>query len=74
MLIRLRSMEQIRNFVNTISKFEDDIDLCSGRYQVDAKSILGIFSLDLNRPIQVLIYDKDRIPTIAESIEDYIVA
>ena len=49
--IRLASIEAVRNFVEIVRKFEGDIDLSSGRYVVDAKSIMGIFSLDLMNPI-----------------------
>lgn len=49
--IKLSSIEDVRNFVNIVSKYDMDIDLMSGRYVVDAKSIMGIFSLDLMQPI-----------------------
>ena len=45
--IRLSTIEEVRNFVNIVSKYDYEIDLKSGRYVVDAKSIMGIFSLDL---------------------------
>ena len=45
--IRLTTLEDVRRFVNTVTKYDIEIDLCSGRYVVDAKSIMGIFSLDL---------------------------
>jgi phosphocarrier protein HPr len=53
MEVTLNSVEKVSAFVNLVSKVEDDIDLVSGRYVVDAKSILGIFSLDLSKPIKV---------------------
>jgi phosphotransferase system HPr-like phosphotransfer protein len=49
----------VKNFVNTVSKYDFDVDLVSGRYAVDAKSIMGIFSLDLAKPIKVEIYSDN---------------
>ena len=51
--ITLNSIVAAKNFVNIVNKYEFDVDLTSGRYVVDAKSIMGIFSLDLSRPIRV---------------------
>lgn len=53
MLIKLNSVDKVKSFVNKVSKFDEDIDLVSGRYVVDAKSLLGIFSLDLSKPIEL---------------------
>ena len=49
----LSSINDVKDFVNTVSRFDFDVDLVSGRYVVDAKSIMGIFSLDLSKPIKV---------------------
>ena len=57
--ILLSSINDVKNFVNLVSRFDYDIDLASGRYKVDAKSIMGIFSLDLSKPIAVEIYSDD---------------
>lgn len=46
----------MKAFVNEISKFDCDFDLVSGRYVIDAKSIMGIFSLDLSKPINLNIH------------------
>lgn len=51
--ILLSSINDVKNFVNIVSKYDCDIDLTSGRYVVDAKSIMGIFSLDLSKSIMV---------------------
>ena len=51
--IRLYTISDIREFVNIATKYDFDIDLKSGRYIVDAKSIMGIFSLDLMNPIEL---------------------
>ena len=51
--IFLHKINDVRSFVNIVSKFEGDVSLYSGRYIVDAKSIMGIFSLDLSKPIKL---------------------
>ena len=51
--ISLNSIDKVKAFVNEISKFDCDFDLVSGRYVIDAKSIMGIFSLDLSKPIDL---------------------
>lgn len=57
--VLLSSINDVKNFVNIVSKYDYDIDLSSGRYVVDAKSIMGIFSLDLSKPIKVEIHSDD---------------
>lgn len=58
--IMLDSINSVKTFVNIVSKYDFEIDLTSGRYVVDAKSIMGIFSLDLSKPIKVDIHgDND---------------
>lgn len=57
--IMLRSINDVKDFVNTVNKYDFDVDLTSGRYVVDAKSIMGIFSLDLSKPIKVEIHVED---------------
>ena len=57
--IRLSTIEQVRNFVNIVSKYDYEIDLKSGRYVVDAKSIMGIFSLDLLNKIEVTVHAEN---------------
>ena len=51
--IMLSSINDVKNLVNIVNKYDFDIDLISDRYVVDAKSIMGIFSLDLTKPIKV---------------------
>ncbi len=51
--IMLKSINDVKDFVNLVNKYDFDVDLTSGRYIVDAKSIMGIFSLDLSKPIKV---------------------
>ena len=58
-LIRLSLVENVNKFVNIVGRYPFDMDLRAGRHVVDAKSILGIFSLDLSRPITLEIYSDD---------------
>ena len=57
--IMLHSINDVKSFVNSVNKYDFDVDLTSGRYVVDAKSIMGIFSLDLSKPIKVEVYTED---------------
>lgn len=57
--ISLTQTSQVQNFVNLVNQFPFDVDIVSGRYTVNAKSILGVYSLDLSSPLQVLIYSDD---------------
>lgn len=57
--IVLKSINDVKDFVNYVNKYDFDVDLTSGRYVVDGKSIMGIFSLDLSSPIKVDIYSDD---------------
>ena len=57
--IKLTSIQDVRDFVDIVSSQTIDIDLSSGRYVVDAKSIMGIFSLDLSRPLELHINTDD---------------
>ena len=71
--ISLNSIDKVKSFVNDISKFDFDFDLVSGRYVIDAKSIMGIFSLDLSKPIELNIHvDNSDIDSILEILKPYI--
>lgn len=70
--ISLRSINDVKDFVNTVNKYDFDVDLTSGRYVVDAKSIMGIFSLDLSKPIKVEVHTDDCAQFI-EEIKNFIV-
>ena len=70
--IQLVGFADVQTFVNIISKFAYDIDLVSGRYIVDAKSIMGIYSLDLTSPIELRAHTEDAEEHFAQ-IEKYIV-
>ena len=64
--IILSSINDVKKFVNVVSKCDFDVDLTSERYVVDAKSIMGIFSLDLSKPIKVNIHSDDCDEFLAE--------
>lgn len=71
--ISLNSIDKVKCFVNAITKFNNDFDLVSGRYVIDAKSIMGIFSLDLSKPISLNIHASESLPEILEAIKPYII-
>ena len=54
--ISLNSIDKVKAFVNEVTKYDAEFDLVSGRYVIDAKSIMGIFSLDLSKPIDLNIH------------------
>jgi len=71
--IKLTSIADVRNFVNIATKYDEmEIDLASGRYIVDAKSIMGIFSLDLLKPIKLTAHG-DNTDALFEDIKPYII-
>ena len=65
--ISLNSIDKVKAFVNDITRFDNDFDLVSGRYVIDAKSIMGIFSLDLSKPIDLSIHAEDNLDEILET-------
>ena len=70
----LNSIDKVKAFVNEISKFDCDFDLVSGRYVIDAKSIMGIFSLDLSKPIDLNIHaDGAALDEVMSKVEPYTV-
>ena len=69
----LDSIDKVKGFVNDISRFNTDFDLISGRYVIEAKSIMGIFSLDLSKPIELTIHESDEIDEILKALQPYVV-
>lgn len=55
----LTSIEDVKTLVEIVNDFEFDVDMVSGRYVVDAKSLMGIFSLDLAKPVTMRVYAED---------------
>ena len=70
--ISLNSIDKVKSFVNDITKFDYDFDLVSGRYVIDAKSIMGIFSLDLSKPIDLNIHTETETEDIMAAIKPYL--
>jgi phosphotransferase system HPr-like phosphotransfer protein len=66
--IKLSTIEDIRNFVGILAKYSVDLDLKSGRYTVDARSLMGIFSLDLVQPVEFIIHSDN------SSVTDAVIA
>jgi phosphotransferase system HPr-like phosphotransfer protein len=71
--IFLDSIDKVKNFVNIIVNHDGDYDLKSDRYVVDAKSIMGVFSLDFSEPLMLNIYDDANYDVIKNDLQDYIV-
>ncbi|MDY4976651.1 MAG: HPr family phosphocarrier protein [Clostridia bacterium] len=71
--ILLSSINDVKNFVNIVNKYSCDVDLTSGRYVVDAKSIMGIFSLDLTKPIKIDIH-SDQEQALVDELQPFVVA
>ena len=72
--ISLNSIDKVKSFVNDITKFDYDFDLVSGRYVSDAKSIMGIFSLDLSKPIDLNIHAEDtNVDAVLEVLKPYMI-
>lgn len=70
--IMLNTINDVKQFVNTVSKYDFDVDLVSGRYAIDAKSIMGIFSLDLSKPIRIELH-TDNADSITDDLKAFIV-
>ena len=72
-IISLNSIDKVKSFVNEVSRFDTEFDLVSGRYVIDAKSIMGIFSLDISKPIDLNIHAESGVDEILAKLKPYIV-
>ena len=70
--IRINTIEDVKNFVSVVTGVEFDVDIVSGRYAIDAKSIMGIFSLDLSKELELRIH-SDNCGDFLDDIKSYIV-
>ena len=70
--VMLSSIVDVKNFVNLVNYFECDIDMVSGRHVVDAKSLMGIFSLELSKPVVVRVYSEET-EEIEKTLKEFIV-
>ena len=71
--ISLNSIDKVKSFVNQTRQNGTEFDLVSGRYVIDAKSIMGIFSLDLSKPIDLNIHAEDGADEVLEVLKPYLV-
>ncbi len=70
--LNLTTIDKVKGFVNILTRYEGQFDLVSGRYIVDAKSIMGIFSLDLSSPITLQVESCDNIEGLKADLESYL--
>lgn len=68
--VQFKSITDVKDFVHTVNSYPYDVDLSSGRYVVDAKSIMGIFSLELQRPINIEIH-TDNCDDLVEALQPF---
>ena len=71
--ISLNSIDKVKAFVNEVTKYDAEFDLVSGRYVIDATSIMCIFSLDLSKPIDLNIHSENNIDEILAKLDEFIV-
>lgn len=71
-MIKLQDINQIKELVQAVATSPYDIDIASGRYVIDAKSILGIFSMDMEKPMELIIHGEDCEETLAQ-IKSFII-
>lgn len=71
--VSIDSMEKLRSFVKIINRFSGHFDLCSGCSRVNARSLMGIFSLDISRPLELYIYNDEYADYVLKAISAYIV-
>ena len=67
------TLAKVKSFVNEVTKFDNEFDLVSGRYVVDAKSIMGIFSLDVTKQITLNIHTDENVDKILDALKDYLI-
>lgn len=70
--VKINTINDVKKFVNAVSKYDFDVDLISGRYAIDAKSIMGIFSIDLSKEL-VLKAHTDNADAVKADLSEYIV-
>ena len=72
--VMLATINDVKSFVNIVTKYDFDVDLVSGRYAIDAKSIMGIFSLDLSKPINLNIHaEGSTLDSIMAIVQPYVI-
>lgn len=71
--IHIDSLDKIQTFVNIISKYDGHMDLISGCSRVNAHSIMGIFSLDISRPLCLNIYNEEEAKYVCQAISPFLI-
>ena len=72
MYVSLGTIESVKQFVTKITEFDEDFELICGKYIVDAKSVLGIFSIDLSKPVSLRINaERDRLEQIKKAVKEF---
>ena len=71
--IRINTIDDVKNFVSIVTRCDYDVDIISGRYAIDAKSIMGIFSLDLSKPIDLNIHAEKEMEDILNALQPYLI-
>ncbi|MBR4112594.1 MAG: HPr family phosphocarrier protein [Ruminiclostridium sp.] len=70
--VKITTINDVKKFVSTVMTFDYDIDLVSGRYAIDAKSIMGIFSIDLSKELKLIAHTDDAVE-LKEAVNEFIV-
>ncbi|NLF34673.1 MAG: HPr family phosphocarrier protein [Clostridiales bacterium] len=70
--ILLSSVADVKDFVDTISRFRCEVDVLAGRYVVNAKSIMGLFSIDLSQPVTVAVHDDAEAAALKAAVSSYL--
>ncbi|MCR5005715.1 MAG: HPr family phosphocarrier protein [Clostridiales bacterium] len=73
MPVLIDTIEKVKQFVQIVSGFPCEMDLSTGRYTIDAKSIMGIFSLDISAPLDLIIHDEKAVPSIREALDSFLI-
>ena len=71
--IKLTTVDDVYTLVKSLLAFDGDVDLVSGRYVVDGRSLLGIFSLDLTKPVELVFHDEEKAPELYELLKNFVV-
>ncbi len=71
--VLINTIEKVKQFVQSVSSYEGDLDLSTGRYIIDAKSIMGIFSLDISSPLKLIIHNDETANGLIAELKDCIV-
>lgn len=71
--IKLDTIDKVKKFIKIVDSFENDIDLISGRYLINAKSIMAIFSLELTKPLDLIIHDAtlSDVSRLQQDVEEF---